>query len=87
MDVMRKHLMLVLALAAVPTAALAEKGGPHKDFYSLIERSQTMVRDGRMQQLMDEGAANKAAFDRLKQMQDPTATGSTDRSTKPRPRR
>jgi hypothetical protein len=73
---MRKHLILALALSALPTVAFAEKGDPHKDFYQLIEQSQTMVRDGRMQQLMTEGAANKAAFQRLRQAPEPTATGT-----------
>jgi hypothetical protein len=75
--------VLTSALFVIPTLAVAEQGSPHKDFYSLIEQSQSMVRDGSIQRLIDEGAANKAASGGLQRAPEPTAAGTARR----RPRR
>jgi hypothetical protein len=64
----------------LPGAALAQGPGSGTDLYRVQREWEEIMRDGRYQRLLQEGQANKQAFDRLKQMEsDPTATGSTTR--------
>jgi hypothetical protein len=83
---MKSSLTLALALgvALIPAAALAER--PDTLVPQFTEMSSKMMRDGRIQRLMEEGRANKAAFEALKQrelqqrsLQQPTYTGSVRR--------
>ncbi len=75
---------LTFGVALTPAAALAE---PSNSFVSqFTEMSYKMVRDGRIQRRMEEGRANKVAFEALKQrelqqrsLQQPTYTGSVQR--------
>jgi hypothetical protein len=83
---MKSSLTLALALgvALTPAAALAER--PDTLVPQFTELSSKMMRDGQIQRLMEEGRANKAAFEALKQqelqqrsLQQPTYTGSVRR--------
>jgi hypothetical protein len=83
---MKSSLTLALALgvALTPAAALAER--PDTLVPQFTELSSKMMRDGQIQRLMEEGRANKAAFEALKQqelqqrsLQQPTYTGSLRR--------
>jgi Spy/CpxP family protein refolding chaperone len=83
---MKSYLILALALgvALTPAAALAER--PNTFVTEFAEMSYEMMRDGQIQRLMEEGRANKAAFEALKQrelqqrsLQEPTYTGSVRR--------
>lgn len=80
---MTKTLLFVLSLMILPSAALAQDArgpGSGTDLYRVQRDWEEIMRDGRYQRLLQEGQANKQAFDRLKQMEsDPTATGSTTR--------
>ena len=80
---MTKILPLILSLVLLPTAALAQDArgpGSGTDLYRVQRQWEEIMRDGRYQQLLQEGQANKQAFDRLRQREaDPTATGSTAR--------
>ena len=77
-------LALTLGVALTPAAALAER--PNTFVTEFSEMSYKMMRDGQIQRLMEEGRANKAAFEALKQqelqqrsLQQPTYTGSVRR--------
>ena len=77
-------LALTLGVALIPAAAHAER--PNTFVSQFTEMSYEMRRDGRIQQLMEEGRANKAAFEALKQQElqqrslpQPTYTGSVRR--------
>jgi hypothetical protein len=78
---MRKILIAVLGLASLSGAALAEPGGG-TDRGPVNREMEAMQRDGRWQQLIAEGQANKQAFEDMRrreaapQLQAPTATGS-----------
>jgi Spy/CpxP family protein refolding chaperone len=85
---MKNSLILALALgvALTPAAALAERGSTDTFVPQFTELSYKMMRDGQIQRLMEEGRANKAAFEALKQrelqqqsLQQPTYTGSVRR--------
>jgi hypothetical protein len=79
--VMRMILIAVLGLASLSGAALAEPGGG-TDRDRVNREVEAMQRDGRWEQLIAEGQANKQAFDdpsrrqTAPQLQAPTATGS-----------
>ena len=77
-------LALTLGVALIPVAAHAER--PDTLVPQFTEMSSKMMRDGQIQRLMEEGRANKAAFEALKQqelqqrsLQQPTYTGSVRR--------
>jgi hypothetical protein len=65
----------------LPSAALAQAtSGPGSgtDLYRVQREWDAIMRDGRYERLLQEGQANKQAFDRLKQLEsEPFATGST----------
>lgn len=63
---MGRYLLAALALSMLPTQTLADIGGPDRDWYKNLETWESMRRDGRLQRLMDEGRANREAFERLK---------------------
>jgi len=63
---MRRPFLAALALSMLPALAFADTGGPDRDWYRNLETWEAMRRDGRLQQLIDEGQANKQAFERLK---------------------
>jgi hypothetical protein len=77
-------LAFTLGVALTPAAALAER--PDTLVPQFTEKSYEMMRNGQIQRLMEEGRANKAAFEALKQrelqqrsLQQPTYTGSVRR--------
>jgi hypothetical protein len=74
---MKSSLILALLLGAASSPALAQQGADSRAHQFVLE-SYAMKRDGRLERLMEEGRANKAAFEALKQreLQEPTATGS-----------
>ena len=79
-------LALTLGVALTPAAALAERGSTDTFVPQFTEMSYEMMRDGHIQRVMEEGRANKAAFEALKQqelqqrsLQQPTYTGSVRR--------
>jgi len=83
---MKNSLILALTLGVVltPAAALAER--PDTLVPQFTEMSSKMMRDGQIQRVMEEGRANKAAFEALKQrelqqrsLQQPTYTGTVQR--------
>ncbi|WP_262271764.1 hypothetical protein [Microvirga yunnanensis] len=83
---MKSSLILTLTLGAalIPAAAYAER--PNTYVTEFAEMSSKMMRDGQIQRVMEEGRANKAAFEALKQrelqqrsLQQPTYTGSVRR--------
>ena len=83
---MKSYLILALTLgvALIPAAAHAER--PNTLVPQFTEMSYEMMRDGRIQRAIEEGRANKAAFEALKQqelqqrsLQQPTYTGSVRR--------
>jgi hypothetical protein len=82
-DAMRKILIAALGFALLPGAALAEKGSG-TDRGEVNREVEAMQRDGRWQQLIAEGQANRQAFEDMRrqtapQLQAPTATGSVIR--------
>jgi hypothetical protein len=77
-------LSLALGVALTPAAALAER--PDTLVPQFTEKSYEMMRNGQIQLLIEEGRANKAAFEALKQrelqqrsLQEPTYTGTVRR--------
>jgi len=74
-NTMRKILIAGLGLIALSGAALAEKGSG-TDRGQVNREVEAMQRDGRWEQLIAEGQANKRAFEELRQANQPTATGS-----------
>ena len=72
--------ILVLLALAVSSPALAIEGqGSGSDINKVRRDMEAMQRDGRYQQLMEEGRANRLAFERLRAAQDPPAVGSVQR--------
>jgi len=78
---MKAFLIFVFGMFLIPTAAFADRGGVDSYVTKSIEESYAMKRDGRMERAMEEGRANKAAFEALKQRRfpEPTATGTLQR--------
>ena len=72
---MRQILIAALGLATLSGAALAEPGGGG-DLDRVRRGVEAMQRDGRWEQAIAEGRANKQAFEELRQANQPTATGS-----------
>lgn len=77
-------LALTLGVALTPATALAER--PDTLVPQFTEQSYEMMRNGQIQRLIEEGRANKAAFEALKQrelqqrlLQEPTYTGTVRR--------
>jgi hypothetical protein len=77
-------LALTLGLALTPANALAERQDTLVPQFT--EMSNKMMRDGQIQRVIEEGRANKAAFEALRQrelqqrsLQEPTYTGSVRR--------
>ena len=74
---MTKTLLLIFSLLVLPSAAFAQQGSG-TDLYRVQREWDAIMRDGRYQRLLQEGQANKQAFDRMKQLEsDPATTGST----------
>ena len=79
---MRKLLAGIVFAMTVPTVAAADPGSYDKEFYRGLERNYQVQRDGSLERMIEEGRANKQAFENLKQQQldqQTTATGSTRR--------
>jgi hypothetical protein len=72
---MRKMLIAALGLATLSGAAFAEPGSG-TDRGRVNREVQAMQQDGRWEQAIAEGRANKQAFEELRQANQPTATGS-----------
>ena len=74
-------LLIALSLTALPSLASAQPGSG-TDLYRVQREWEQMMRDGRYQRLLEEGRANREAFERLREQESaPETTGST------RPRR
>jgi hypothetical protein len=74
-NTMRKILIAALGFALLSGVALAEKGsGTDRD--QVNREVEAMQRDGRWEQAIAEGQANKRAFEDLRRANQPTATGS-----------
>ncbi len=78
---MSRILLIALSLVVFPSIAFAQStAGPGSgtDLYRVQREWEAIMRDGRYQQLLQDGQANKQAFDQLRQSDsDPTTTGST----------
>ena len=79
---MRASLVLALGLGLVPAVALADNGADSRAS-QFTELSYATMRDGRSDRRMEEGRANKAAFDSLRDRErsyrEPTSTASVPR--------
>lgn len=80
---MMKSVFLALALMALPGAALAQSSsgpGSGTDLQRVQREMEQMMRDGRYQRLLEEGRANREAFERLRQQDAAPVTAATPRS-------
>jgi hypothetical protein len=86
---MTRKILLSVLFFSVAGVAQAQPGSG-SDIYRVMRDEQSMQRDGRYQQLMNDARANKEAFDRLKRAEsEPTAVGTIAPaigSTRPRRR-
>lgn len=81
---MSLKLLAVLALVAAPSVATASGNGSDRD---RVNREITaMQADGRWEQLIAEGRANKEAFEALRGAQHRTSTYTATQDTRPRRR-
>ncbi len=71
-----KTVLIALSLAALPSFASAQPGSG-TDLYRVQREWEQIMRDGRYQRLLEEGRANKEAFDRQRALEtDGETTGS-----------
>ena len=77
--------LIALLLVVLPSMASAEPGSG-TDLYRLNREVEAMMRDGRWQRLLEEGQANKRAFDRLRPSGSPPSAVTVAPSTPPRRR-
>ncbi|HEY8381127.1 MAG TPA: hypothetical protein VIL09_03150 [Microvirga sp.] len=78
-----KSVLFALALTILPGAALAQSSagpGSGTDLQRVQREMEQMMRDGRYQRLLDEGRANKEAFERLRQQEAASSTVASPRS-------
>ena len=75
-------LLIALSLAALPSLAAAQPGSG-TDLYRVQREWEQIMRDGRYQRLLEEGRANKEAYERQKALE---SQGETTGSTRPRRR-
>jgi Spy/CpxP family protein refolding chaperone len=74
---MMKSALVALALTVLPGAALAQSSpgpGSGTDLQRVQREMEQMMRDGRYQRLLDEGRANREAFERLRQQDTVSST-------------
>jgi len=78
-------LLVALLLVVLPSIASAESGSG-TDLYRVNREVEAMMRDGRWQRLLDEGQANKQAFDRLRPSGSPPSANIVAPPIRPRRR-
>jgi hypothetical protein len=78
-------LAAALWLGVLPSPASAEPGSG-TDLYRINREVDAMMRDGRWQHLLNEGQANKQAFDRLRPSGSAPSANTVAPSTRPRRR-
>ena len=70
-------ILIALTLAALPSLAAAQPGSG-TDLYRVQREWEQMMRDGRYQRLLEEGRANREAYERQRALETQTeSTGST----------
>ena len=77
-----QRVLIALTLAALPSLAAAQPGSG-TDLYRVQREWEQIMRDGRYQRLLEEGRANKEAYERQKALE---SESETTGSTQPRRR-